>query len=305
MTEHGMGAASCLRSKSARRWRAPGSALVAALAAIGLGGAPAAAQGSGWLPDMVPMDSTAAPTPWGPGEHLVYGVKLGWFNVGSGALTVEGFDNVRGNPTYRAVMAINGGALGFSINDKYTTWFDVRTLQSWRFVRLYGGTYESQRHYEFYPERDLWDREDNDEFGPMPTKSPLDDIAFVYFLRTLPLEVGDRYTFDRYFKETGNPIVVDVVRKDKRKTDAGEFNTIVVKPTFQSEGLFSKDGNAELHFSDDERRLLVYMRVNISGPGGISLHLRSIQEGFPVNPESRAEVLGARERRQKDSTGGR
>jgi hypothetical protein len=254
---------------------------------------------------MVPMDSAAAPTPWGPGEHLVYGVKLGWFNVGSGALTVEGLDNVRGNPTYRAVMAINGGALGFSINDKYTTWFDVRTLQSWRFVRLYGGTYESQRHYEFYPERDMWDREDNDEFGPMPTKSPLDDIAFVYFLRTLPLEVGQRYTFHRYFKETGNPIVVDVVRKDRRKTDAGEFNTIVVRPTFQSEGLFAEDGDAELHFSDDERRLLVYMRVNISGPGGISLHLRSIQEGFPVNPESRAEVLGLREQRQKGSSGRR
>jgi hypothetical protein len=297
-----------LRSSTERSWRAKrqvwsraaGWAFVACLVGV----APAAAQGSDWTPEMVPLDSTAAPAPFGPGEYLTYNVKLGWFGVGSGALTVEGLDNVRGNETYRAVMAINGGALGFSLNDRYTTWFDVHTLQSWRFVRDYGGTYESQRHYEFYPERDMWDREDNDEFGPMPTKSPLDDIAFVYFLRTLPLEVGDRYTFNDYFKETGNPIVVEVVRKDRRKTDAGEFNTIVVRPTFESEGLFSKNGRAELHFSDDARRLLVYMRVNISGPGGISLHLTSIQEGFPVNPESRAEVLTAREQRQKGVSGG-
>ena len=290
-----------VRPSACRPW----SALLTALAAVvgtGLLAAPAGAQGSGWVAEMVPTDTGAAAAPWGPGEYLVYNVKLGWFGVGSGALMIEGLDNVRGNPTYRAVMAINGGALGFSINDRYTSWFDVESLQSWRFIRENGGTYESQRHYEFYPERDLWDREDNDEFGPMATDVPLDEIAFIYYLRTLPLEVGETYVFDHYFKETGNPITVEVVRKDRRKTDAGEFNTIVVRPTFQSEGLFSKDGNAELHFTDDERRLLVYMWVNMPRvPGGISLHLQSVQEGFPVNPESRADGLAAQLRRQGGS----
>jgi len=257
-----------------------------------------AAHAQEWTADIVPTDSLAAPTPWGPGEHLVYGVKLGIFNVGSGHLTVEGFDFVRGKPTYRVVMGLTGRFTFYKLDDRYTSWFDLYTLQSWRFIRLYRGSYTSQRHYEFYPERDLWDREDNDESGPMTTDDPLDDISFIYFLRTLPLEVGDRYEFNRYFRDDGNPVVVEVLRKDRRKTDAGEFNTIVVKPTFQSDGLFSQDGNAELHFSDDERRLLVYMWVNMPRlPGGISLHLNEIREGFPVNPESRAEVLRARQQR--------
>ena len=285
--------------------RASARALALAIGVFfGMNAAPTAAQGSGWHAAMVPTDTAAAPTPWGPGEYLVYNVKLGWFNVGSGALMVEGLDDVRGNPTYRAAMAISGSALGFSLNDRYTTWFDRGTLQSWRFVRKYGGTYESQRHYEFYPERDLWDREDNDEFGPMATDVPIDEIAFVYYMRTLPLEVGETYVFDQYFKETGNPIRVHVVRKDKRKTPAGEFNTIVVKPTFESEGLFSKDGNAELHFTDDEHRILVYMKVDMPNfPGGVSLHLQSFQGGFPVNPESRAKILEARA--QRDAGSGR
>jgi hypothetical protein len=261
---------------------------------------PVLGQGSGWSADIVSTDTLAAAAPWGPGEHLVYGVKVGWFNVGSGSLTIEGLDWVRGNPTYRAVMGISGRFTFFRIDDRYTTWFDTRSLQSWRFVRDYGGSYTSTRHYEFYPERDMWDREDNDEFGPMATDNPLDDISFVYFLRTLPLQVGDEYTFDRYFKEEGNPVVVRVLRKDRRKTDAGEFNTIVVSPNFQSEGLFSEGGNAELHFSDDERRILVYMKVDMPRvPGSLTLHLRSVQEGFPVNPESRAEVLRARETRRQ------
>jgi hypothetical protein len=270
-----------------------------ALAGAVLVAQPLGAQGTGWTADLVPIDSMAAPTPFGPGEHLVYGVKLGIFNVGQGHLTVEALNFVRGRPAYRAVMGMEGGNFLHRIDDTYTSWFDLYTLQSWRFIRDYGGSYTSKRHYEFYPERDMWDREDNDEFGPMSTDSPLDDISFIYFLRTLPLEVGARYEFDRYFKDDGNPVVVEVVRKDKRKTDAGEFNTIVVKPTFQSDGLFGQGGNAELHFSDDERRLLVYMWVNLPRvPGGISLHLNEIHEGFPVNPESRARVLGARQHRQ-------
>jgi hypothetical protein len=275
------------------------NAFLTALAAGALVAQPLHGQGTGWTADLVPIDSMAAPTPFGPGEHLVYGVKLGIFNVGQGRLSIEAVNFVRGRPTYRAVMAMEGGNFLHRIDDTYTSWFDLYTLQSWRFVRDYGGSYTSKRHYEFYPERDMWDREDNDEFGPMTTDSPLDDISFIYFLRTLPLNVGDRYEFDRYFKDDGNPVVVEVVRKDRRRTNAGEFNTIVVKPTFQSDGLFGQGGNAELHFSDDDRRLLVYMWVNMPRvPGGISLHLNEIHEGFPVNPESRAKALSARQHRQ-------
>jgi hypothetical protein len=271
---------------------------VAIAAPLILLGHPALAQVSEWRAEMVPLDSAAAPTPWGPGEHLVYKAKVGFLSVGNAWLTVEGMDLVRGHPTYRAAMGIQGRFI-VGLDDLYKTWFDVATLQSWRFTRdMNQGSYSSVRHYEFYPDSAMWDREDNDEFGPMSTDSPLDEIAFVYFLRTLPLEVGRTYTFDQYFKDTGNPIVVEVVRKDRRKTDAGEFNTIVVRPSFQSEGLFSEDGEAELHFSDDERRLLVYMKVDLPViPGGLSLHLESVHEGFPVNPTSRAEVLDARERR--------
>lgn len=272
-----------IRSRTARL--AVAMTLVAPLA-----GAPVQAQ---WTPEMVPVDSSAAPAPFGPGEHLTYNVKVGWFGAGNAWLSVEGFEIVRGNLTYRATMGIRGRFI-VGLNDLYKTWFDVKTLQSWRFTRdMNQGSYTGTRDYAFFPERMTWERQDNDESGPLPTPFPLDDIAFVYFLRTVPLEVGQTYTFDRYFKETGNPVTVEVVRKDTRKTDAGEFDVIVVRPSFQSEGLFSEDGEAELEFSDDERRLLVYMWVNMPVvPGGVSLHLSSVTQGIPVNPESRATVLG-------------
>ena len=260
------------------------------------------------LAAMYPEDEWAAPVPWGPGEHLVYKVKVGIFNAGEGHMTVEALDSVRGHRTYRAVMAIKGGLPGLRVDDKYTTWMDLETLQSWRYIRdLDQPFYESYRHYEFYPDRRIWDREDNDESGPLASSFPLDDIAFIYFVRQLPLEVGKTYSYSRYFKEDGNPVVIEVVRRDRRETEGVHYNTIVVKPIIQTDGMFGEGGEAELHFTDDERRILVYMKTDIPNfPGSLTLHLRSIQEGMPLNPESRAEAIrGREERTQADSIVGR
>ena len=238
---------------------------------------------------LYPVDEWAAETPWGPGEHLVYQVKVGIFNAGEGHMTVEALDSIRGHQTYRAVMGIKGGLPGLRVDDSYTTWIDVQTLQSWRYIReIDEPFYESYRHYEFYPDRRVWHRTDNDESGPLASSLPLDDIAFIYFIRRLPLEVGKTYSFSRYFKEDGNPVVIQVLRQDEYETEGVRYSTIVVKPIVQTDGLFGQGGEAELHFTDDDRRILVYMKSNIPlFPGSLTLHLKSIQEGVPLNPESR------------------
>lgn len=247
------------------------------------------------VPDSLEENPYVARAPFGPGEHLVYNVKVGIFGVGEGHMSVYPMDTVRGNETYRAVMGIEGSLMGLGVDDLYATWIDAYTLQSWRYIRdVKQVNYESYRHFEFFPERGTWERQDNDEFGDLGSQIPLDDIAFIYYIRTLPLEVGDTYTLDRYFKEDGNPVVIQVVRKDQRETDAGTFNTVVVKPLIQTDGLFGQGGDAELHFTDDDRRILVYMKSNIPKfPGSLTLHLTSIQEGVPLHPDSRARVAEA------------
>lgn len=240
-----------------------------------------------------PADARAARTPFGLGEHLTYKVKVGAFNAGDGYMSIDSqVDTVRGNRAYRAVMAIEGGLLFAKVRDQHQTWFDVATLQSWRFIQDIDEVgYQSYRHYELFPERRMWERQDNDESGRLGSSLPLDDIAFVYFVRSLPLEVGKTYRLNRYFKDDGNPVVIRVVRKDVRETEAGTFNTIVVEPIIRTKGMFAEGGKAELHFTDDERRLLVYMKTDIPNfPGSLTLHLRSIQEGVPLNPQSRARM---------------
>ena len=240
-----------------------------------------------------PEDDAAAPVPFGPGERLTYKVKIGIFNAGEVTMDLQTLDTVRGHSTYRAVVEIDAGLMGVGVHDIFTTWFDQQTLQSWRYIRDIDDTmYESYRHYEFYPDRGIWDREDNDEFGPLGSSLPLDEMAFIYYIRQMSLEVGKTYTLSRFFKEDGNPVVIEVLRKDRRETEGVWYNTIVIKPTIQTDGMFSEGGDAELHFTDDERRLLVYLKTNVPIlPGSLTWHLRSVEEGVPLHPDARARAI--------------
>jgi hypothetical protein len=248
-------------------------------------------------------DSTVARTPFGPGEQMIYKVKVGFLNAGEGQMSIPAVDVVRGRDAYHLNMSIDGGVMGLSVHDTYDSWLDIRTLQSWRFIQdINDPGYTSYRHYEFYPDRRLWDREDNDESGPLASTIPLDDISFIYFIRTLPLEVGKTYTFDRYFKAEGNPVTVKVLRRDRRKTDAGEFRTVVVQPLIRTKGLFA-GGKAELHFTDDERRILVYMKSDIPKfPGSLTLHLKEIREGLPLHPDPRGRAMRGENRGARTDT---
>ena len=232
------------------------------------------------------IDPFAAVVPFGPGERLEYTIKLGIFNAGDAHMEVVGIDSVRGEPTYHVDVAMRGGLLfgAFKLDSRFESWIDTRLMMSRRYIsdESYTG-YSSYRSFEFYPDEMVWDQTDEGVIGELATALPLDDISFIYFVRSLPLKVGQTYTFSRYFKKDGNPVVIEVERRDVREVGAGTFNTIVVRPTIQTDGLFADGGEAELHFTDDENRYLVYMRVGMPVVGSITLHLEKIIPGTPVH----------------------
>ncbi len=112
---------------------------------------------------------------------------------------------------------------------------------------------------------------------PMPAGA-LDEISYLYLIRTLPLEVGQTYRFDGYFEADGNPVVVDVLRRERVRVQAGTFETIVIRPVIQSGGLFGEEGEAEVYLSDDDRRLIVQLRSKMR-VGEITMFLRDYELG--------------------------
>lgn len=248
-------------------------------------------------PAQIPVDglrtaeAPPAAVPFGVGEKLVYSVSLSPFGgVGDGSFEVVELDTIHGHTTYRLRMRVKGGVLFAKVNDHYQSWMDVHSLISRRFQQDQKEVkYERHRTLDFFPEQLRWSRLDKEESGPLPTDRPLDDISFIYYARTLPLEVGRTYTLPQYFHKDGNPVVLKVLRRETVKVPAGTFATIVVQPIIQTKGLFGKGGKAEVYFSDDDRRLLVQMKSDVPVLGSLTLRLERIELGERLSSTSPAQ----------------
>ena len=171
-----------------------------------------------------------APLPYSPGERLVYDVKFSSIDVGNAVMEVVGLENVRGRQAMHVRYNVKGGTFLFRVNDRYESWIDTVHLVSLRhWQQIDEGSYERQRRYEIMPEIGTYKENEKPE---QPTvKEPLDDGSFFFFLRTIPLEVGKTYSFERYFKPDRNPVTVTVVRRERIKVPAGTFDAIVLHPT--------------------------------------------------------------------------
>lgn len=225
-----------------------------------------------------------APVPFGPGERMDYRVSVSILgSPGKASMQVAGIDTVRGHPTYQLRFNLAGGTFFAKVDDRFRSWLDTETLIARRFEQKQREVkYRRDRVIEFYPAERRWVRSNGPGGGDMTTDEPLDEVSFIYFVRTLPLEVGETYTFDRYFKPEGNPVILRVLRRETVEVPAGTFNTIVVRPVIRTGGLFREGGEAEVYFTDDERRILVQMTSKVSILGHIKLQLSSYTPGIPL-----------------------
>jgi len=215
--------------------------------------------------------------PFSVGERLIYSVKVGPIGRGNAVAELRSVDTLRGQQVYHSVFTMNGSLLFFRVDDEYESWFDPRTLVSLRYrQQIDQGSYERNRTYEIFADRGIYLEPDKTERATV--EKPLDDGAFLYFLRTIPLQVGKTYTFNRYFKPDRNPVTVTVVRRERVRVPAGEFDAVVLQPRIKAKGIFAEGANAEVWIQDDDRRAVLQMKTHMSF-GTVVFQLRSIEKG--------------------------
>ena len=174
-----------------------------------------------------------------------------------------------------ASLEVTGGLLFARVDDQFDSWFDPHRFTSRRFVqnqREVGHT--RRRHYEIAPEQRTFVEKHSGRVDSLATTEPLDDVSFLFFVRSLPLRVGDVDTVPRYFK-SGRDVIIRVVGKRTITVPAGTFETIVVQPTITNAGgLFGQGGDAEVYFTDDSARTLVMLKSHVPVLGSLALTLR-------------------------------
>lgn len=229
------------------------------------------------------------------GERLEYDLYFRRHRAGRGVLEVEGRETVAGIPAYRVVLRVEGGPFFFRIDNRQVSWIALDPYRSLRFEeRLREGRRESERTVDldhpagtFRVDRPTADGQGSVRTGSLP-EGGLDQLAFFYFLRLLPLEVGSRQELHRFYDSEENPLIVSVEGRREVRTPGGTFRTLVVRPIVPGVASLAEDARAEVLLSDDDRRILVQI-TSRTPMGEVSLRLRDYREGVEVS-EALAEA---------------
>jgi len=88
-------------------------------------------------------------------------------------------------------------------------------------------------------------------------------MSAFYLVRTLPLKEGATSRFSAVSGEKRYELKVVIHKREKIKTDLGEFNTVKVEPVLDGDGIFKSSGRIFIWFTDDEKRLPVLMQCEI------------------------------------------
>lgn len=215
------------------------------------------------------------------GETLVYDARFGILTLGEGLMHVAGIDTIRGAPSLHVVFRLRGGSFFYRLDDRMDSWIGIDDFASRRFIQdFHEGSSERYTAYEIFPDSGFYRQSEVDTV--MPTSAaPLDDAAFFYFVRTVPLDVGKRYEFERYFRPDRNPVVLEVLARDTLDLPAGRFATIVVRPIIQGRGILEEAKEPRMWLTDDARRLMVQLKLKFASVATITLRLREIRDTPP------------------------
>ncbi|HEX9215760.1 MAG TPA: DUF3108 domain-containing protein [Gemmatimonadales bacterium] len=216
----------------------------------------------------------AVAVPFPVGERLSFNAKYGIFNVGNAAMEVMGIDTVHNVETVHIRFRISGGALWYHLDQTIESWVGRYDFRSRRFSSVQDERDKHREHrYEIFPDSGFY-REVGRDTTFATVLEPLDDAAFLYWIRTVPLEVGKKYEYARYFRPDRNPVIIEVLGRERVGVAGKKWRAIVVRPKIpQGRGIFAEKSETRIWLSDDAQRLVLAIQSNFSF-GQVTLKLK-------------------------------
>ena len=214
----------------------------------------------------------SATLPFRVGERLVYDGRVRGIG-GRGTMWIEGPVDVRGVATYELHFDFFARVGPLSVSQKSTSWLDPERMAAMRFEKR-------ERHLlarreeaiELFPDERRWRAKDG-EAGASPTTAPLDELSFIYFIRTLPLTSDSTLRFARHFDPARSPTLVRVLGREQVDTPAGSYGTVVVEMRVRDPQHYKGEGRIRFSISDDRCRLPVRIESTIPDAGTVVLTL--------------------------------
>ena len=218
---------------------------------------------------------TTVELPFAPGERFEYTGRVHIGVSGRGTLRIEGPTALRGTTTWTLHSDMEGKFGFLRASDRSVSWIDPVRMSALRYT-------SRERHLltrnddvvDIFASEKRWSRQDGLE-GALASESPLDELSFLYYLRTLPLAGESTRTVARHFDPARNPTVVSVIGREEIEVGAGRFHAVIVEMRVRDPRRYRGEGVIRIHLSDDRCRLILRLESDVPGAGKATLALAS------------------------------
>jgi len=213
--------------------------------------------------------------PFGAGERLTYHVRVDKMRAsGRGVMWIEGPTEFRGANALLLRSSVEVGIGPIKAIDKTDSWFDPARMSALRFEQHHRYLFSRRvSEIELYPEEMRW-QSATGRTGASLTDAPLDELSFIYYIRTLPLEPDSSYSLNRHYDADRNPVCIRVLRREKITVAMGEF-AVVVAELRVKDPRFTGEGVIRLFLTDDDDRVPVRIESTLPGLGSAVFTLES------------------------------
>ena len=214
--------------------------------------------------------------PFQIGERLTYNVSFTGITAGQASLEVVN-DTVVNNYhqlhiRFNARTTFPVSSI-YTINDQVDTWLDSKYLYTKKLTKnIREGNYKNDSYTIIDYDQSIaitnGDTVIIDQFLR-------DSYSLFYFLRTIPLIIGETIDFTAFDGKIITPFQVIIKTKETINTVAGTFPCLVVKPFREGTTLLKNKGDMMIWFSDDKIRLPIQIRIKLKY-GSMLLKLKDI-----------------------------
>ena len=105
-------------------------------------------------------------------------------------------------------------------------------------------------------------------------------FSIIYYLRVFKWEVGKTNSSHVAHDDENLVFKATAIRKEKVKTDIGEFDALVIRPEIELKGFFRSIGENLIWISDDDRRLVLRIESKIK-IGSLVSEVVEVMPGVP------------------------
>jgi hypothetical protein len=202
--------------------------------------------------------------PYGEGELLTFAIQYGLIYAGDATLEIRNIavlDSARAYHIISTARTSRAFDHVFKVRDRHDSFMDYdnlfslsfeKHLREGKFKRDDKVVFDQRNHLAIYATKKV----------PIPPNTQ-DFLSALYYARTLSLNVGQAIALANHTGGKNYPIYIKVLRRERVRVPAGEFDCLVVEPVLQTTSIFEHKGKLTIWVTDDRVKMPVLLRSKV------------------------------------------